>query len=207
MRLVAARDRLWLRLLQWLHPGLEIHPSASSSLAVARFVLAPGARLRIGPGVAADRNPRALHFEVGAGAEVEVGAQAWLRTELGGVNVIAFDGARIRLGEASFLNGCHISAKQEVVLGRRAMVGPGSRVFDADQHDFDDAHPEQCAPVHIGECSWVASDVTVLKGVTIGAHSVIGSRSVVTRDVADHTLAFGAPAEARGTVGDRSQTR
>jgi acetyltransferase-like isoleucine patch superfamily enzyme len=207
MRLVAARDRLWLRFLQWLHPGLEIHPSASSSLAVARFVLAPGARLTIGPDVVAERNPRALHFELGPGAEVDIGARTWLRTELGGVNVVAFEGARIRLGEESFLNGCHLSAKQEVILDRRAWVGPGSRVFDADQHDFDDSHPEQCAPVHIGAHAWVASDVTILKGVSIGDHSVVGARSVVTSDIPAHTLAFGVPAVPRGTVGDRSGTR
>ena len=37
MRAVAARDRLWLRWLQWLHPGLQVDPSAASALAVARF--------------------------------------------------------------------------------------------------------------------------------------------------------------------------
>jgi galactoside O-acetyltransferase len=59
--------------------------------------------------------------------------------------------------------------------------------------------------VHIGDFVWIASDVTVLRGVTIGDHSIVGTRSLVTRDVPPHTLAFGVPAEARGSVGDRSQ--
>ena len=84
------------------------------------------------------------------------------------------------------------------------MVGPGSRVYDADQHPFDAERPEQVAPVRIGEFVWVASDVTVMRGVTIGDHAVVGARSVVLRDVPAHTLAFGTPAEARGAVGDRS---
>ena len=58
--------------------------------------------------------------------------------------------------------------------------------------------------VRIGEFVWVASDVTVMRGVTIGDHAVVGARSVVLRDVPAHTLAFGTPAEARGAVGDRS---
>ena len=62
-------------------------------------------------------------------------------------------------------------------------MGPGSRVFDSDQHDFDAEHPEVAAPVAIGDYVWIASDVTVLRGVTIGEHSVIGARSLVTRDV------------------------
>ena len=73
-------------------------------------------------------------------------------------------------------------------------MGPGSRVFDADQHDLDAEHPEVMAPVTIGDYAWVASDVTVLRGVTIGEHAVIGARSLVTRDVPPHTLAFGSPA-------------
>jgi len=48
--------------------------------------------------------------------------------------------------------------------------------------------------------------VTVLRGVRIGSHAVIGARSLVTRDVPDHALVHGVPARVRGTVGDRSQT-
>jgi acetyltransferase-like isoleucine patch superfamily enzyme len=174
---------------------------------VARYVLAPGARLRLGPGVVTERLPGALHFELGPGAEVSIGEGAWLRTELGPVHLVAFENARIELGPEAFLNGCHLSAKRSVVLRRRAWVGPGTRVFDSDQHDFDDARPERSAPVEIGECAWVAADVTVLRGVRIGAHSVVGTRSLVTRDVPPHTLVYGIPAREHGSVGDRSSVR
>jgi maltose O-acetyltransferase len=138
---------------------------------------------------------------------VEIGPDVWLRTDLGPVILACFAGARMVLGPEAFLNGAHLSAKQEVVLGRRAWVGPSSRVFDSDQHDFDADRPETCAPVHIGDHVWVASDCTVLKGVTIGEHAVVGARSLVTRDVAPHTLVLGAPATPRGSVGDRSRVR
>jgi acetyltransferase-like isoleucine patch superfamily enzyme len=87
------------------------------------------------------------------------------------------------------------------------MVGPGSRIYDADQHDLDDERPEVVAPVRIGELAWVASDVTVMRGVTIGAHAIVGARSLVTSDVPPHTLAYGSPAVPRGAVGDRSRAR
>jgi acetyltransferase-like isoleucine patch superfamily enzyme len=93
------------------------------------------------------------------------------------------------------------------VIERKAMVGPGSRVYDADQHDLDAEHREVVAPVRIGELAWVASDVTVMRGVTIGAHAVVGARSLVTRDVPPHTLVHGTPAEPHGTVGDRTGAR
>jgi acetyltransferase-like isoleucine patch superfamily enzyme len=189
------------------HPLLAIDPEASSNVALARFSLARSAALSIGPGFATERLRFALHFALGEGAHVELGARCWLRTELDPVRIVAGPGAVIRIGDDSLLNGCHISAKQAVTLGRRVFVGYGSRILDADQHDFDAEHPERCAPVEIGDHAWIASDVTVLRGVRIGAHAVIGARSVVTRDIPDHTLAFGNPAVPRGKVGDRSRTR
>jgi acetyltransferase-like isoleucine patch superfamily enzyme len=154
-----------------------------------------------------ERRPGALRFLLGPGATVEIGPGTWLRTDLGPVVLACFEGARLVLGPDSFLNGAHVSAKREVRLGRRAWVGPGARVFDSDQHDFDADRLEVAAPVTIGDHVWVASDSTILKGVTIGAHAVVGARSLVTRDVPAHTLVFGAPATPRGTVGDRSRVR
>ena len=207
LRAIQAWDRWRLRRLAARTPGLEIDPRASSNFAAARYSLEPGARLRIGAGVVTDRIPHALRFILGAGAEISVGEGTWLRTELGPLVLAAFAGARIEIGPECFLNGCHLSAKSHVALARKAQVGPGSRVFDSDQHDLDDTRPEQTARVTIGEYAWIAADTTVMRGVAIGAHSVIGARSLVTRDVPPHTLAFGIPAQARGEVGDRSQSR
>ena len=207
LRTVVVIDRLRLRLRVALHPGLQIHPSASASLCTARFVLAPGARLRIGARVVTERRRGALHFELGPGARVEIGEGTWLRTELEPVHVVAFEGARIRVGPESFLNGCHLSAKRSVELGRRVFIGPGSRVFDSDQHDLDAATPERSEAVSIGDHSWIASGVTVLRGVRVGEHCVVGAFSVVTQDVPDHTLAFGVPARVQAPIGDRSKAR
>ena len=207
LRLVQLWDRLRLARLRALHPGLEFAPGASTNLAAARYVLEPGARVVFGAGVHADRTPGGLVVIAGRGARIEIGAGTWLRGETEPTRIVAFAGAELVLGPDSFLNGCHLSAKRSVRLGRRAWVGLGSRVFDSDQHDYDSEHPELIEPVEIGDHAWVAADVTVLKGVRIGSHCIIGTRSLVTRDVPDHSLAFGSPATVRGTVGDRSKTR
>jgi hypothetical protein len=182
-------------------------PGASTNLAAGRYVLEPGARVVFGAGIHADRTPGGLIVIAGRDARIEIGAGTWLRGETEPVRLVAFAGAEVVTGPDSFLNGCHLSAKRSVRLGRRAWVGLGSRVFDSDQHDFDAEHPEVVAPVEIGDYTWVAADVTVLKGVRIGSHCIVGTRSLVTRDLPDHTLAFGIPAIARGKVGDRSRTR
>jgi hypothetical protein len=196
-----------LRFVTWLNPGIEIDPSASPNFARARFNVAPGGRLRIGPGAVTEDRPGALAFLVTERGTLEVGAGVWLRTELGPIHLAAYDGGTLAIGPESLLNGCQLSAKRSLALGRRVWVGPGTRIFDSDQHDLDAERLEAPAPVAIGDCAWIAADCLVMKGVRIGEHAVVGAHSVVTRDVPPHTLAFGAPAQPRGTVGDRSHAR
>lgn len=207
LRIIQACDRRRLRRLERLHPGLHIDRSASTNLACARFELAPGAELRVGAGVVTERMPGALVFRIESGGSIEIGAGTWLRTECEPIYLAAFERARLRIGAGSWLSGCHLSAKTSVTLGRGAWVGPGCRVFDADQHALDAETPERRAPVELGDHVWITTDVTILRGVRVGDHSVVGARSVVVRDVPPHSLAVGVPAEVRGPVGDRTNVR
>ena len=52
---------------------------------------------------------------------------------------------------------------------------------------------EYAKPIKIGNNCWLASNVTVIGGVTIGNGCVIGAGSVVTRDIPDNCLAVGNP--------------
>lgn len=200
-------NRVRLAFLRARHRGLEIDPHASSNFSVARYNLAPDSTLRIAAGAVTERIPGRLHFVLYPGALVEIAAGAWLRTEVGDVHIVAFQGARIVLGPECLVNGCHLSAKSELVLERGAMVGPGSRVFDSDQHDLDDVRRERSEPVSIGEHVWIASDCLLLRGARIGGHSVVGAGSIVTGEVPPHTLVYGRPARPHGQVGDRSKAR
>jgi acetyltransferase-like isoleucine patch superfamily enzyme len=204
MRVRALNGRLRLAWRSRLHPGLSVAASASPCFGVARISMTPDARLTIGENAATEYRPGLLNLVVYDGAEIVLAESSWLRTEVGAVNLVAFAGARIVVGPEVMLNACSVSAQREVVFERRATMGPGSRIYDF-THDLDDARKGAAAPVRVGAHTWIASDVTVLPGVTIGAHCVIGARSVVTRDVPPHTLAFGAPAQARGAVGDRTR--
>jgi acetyltransferase-like isoleucine patch superfamily enzyme len=207
LKLLQAWDRWRLRRLMAAHPGVEIDPSASTNFALATFELDPGARLRIGPGVWTERRRGGVVFSLRAGAELTIGEGGWLRSDRAAVHIVIYERASVHLGPKCFLNGCQISAKEGVSVGLGSMIGPGARVYDADQHPFDADTPERQAAVVICEDVWVASDTTVLRGVTIGSHSIIGARSVVTRDIPEHTLAAGSPAKPVGDVGDRAAVR
>jgi len=207
LKSIQAFDRLRLRRWSARTPGLELSAEASTNFSSSHFAIAPGGRLVIGPRVYTERRSQGVHISVAEGASVEIGADTWLRTDLAPVILFAFPGARIRIGREGFLNGCHLSAKASLEIGDRVWIGPGSRVFDADQHDLDAERAEGVAPVRIGDHCWIASDVTILKGVEIGEQSVVGARSVVTRSLASHTLALGTPATAAGQIGDRTQVQ
>lgn len=52
---------------------------------------------------------------------------------------------------------------------------------------------EYAKPIVIGEGCWLASNVTVCGGVTIGKNTVIGAGSVVVRDIPEGVFAAGNP--------------
>ncbi len=204
LKSIQAFDRLRLRARKRRNPGLLMDPDASTNFSSSHFALAPGGRLVIGPRVYTERLSRGVHISVAEGASVEIGADTWLRSDLAPVIIFAFPGARITIGKEGFLNGCHLSAKSTLSIGDRVWIGPGSRVFDADQHDLDADRHEKIEPVTIGDHCWIASDVTVLRGVDIGEQSVIGARSLVANSIPPHSLAIGSPASATGKIGDRT---
>lgn len=203
--MIQAMDRRRLRRLHARHPGLSISTEASTNFASSHFDLAPGARLTIGERVHTERRAGGVHISVAEGAHVEIGPDTWLRSDLAPILIFAFPGAHIRIGREGFMNGCHLSAKSSLAIGNRVWIGPGSRVFDADQHDLDSERVEKIEPVTIGDHCWIAADVTILRGVEIGEQSVVGARSLVTKSMPPHTLALGNPAKPSGKIGDRSK--
>ena len=50
------------------------------------------------------------------------------------------------------------------------------------------------APVHIKRGAWIAINVVILPGVTIGECAIVATGSVVTKDVPDNTIVVGNPA-------------
>ena len=106
----------------------------------------------------------------------------------------------IEIGEDSGINGTAIYAEQSVKIGKRVMIGGGSRIMDIDCHPIDalprryapEANPSR--PVVIEDDAWLGAEVFVMPGVTIGRGSVIAARSVVTSDIPAGVVAAGIPA-------------
>jgi len=78
------------------------------------------------------------------------------------------------------------------VVSQRAYLCAGTH--DYHQIDFAILAP----PIHVGDEVWIATDVFVAPGVTIGNGAVIGARSSVFDDIEAGTVAFGSPAKVQG---------
>ena len=183
---------------------LRADPTASPNLRFAELRIEPGGVLEVGAGFAAER--RSGNFVwVQSGGTVSLARRVWLRTECGENRITCAEGARVEIGERCLVNGAMLHANVGIRMGDDSMIGFGSRVLDSDFHDLDVNTPERSAPVTIGSRVWIASDVTVLAGVTIGDDSVVGARSLVTRDVPPRTLALGNPARPVRSIGPRAR--
>jgi putative colanic acid biosynthesis acetyltransferase WcaF len=81
----------------------------------------------------------------------------------------------------------------EIEIGARATVAQEA-YLSTGSHDFTDPkRPLVTAKITIGEDVFVGARAFVLPGVTIGARTVIGAGSVVTKDVPEDVIAAGNP--------------
>ncbi len=82
----------------------------------------------------------------------------------------------------------------KITIGPHSTISQYSFLCTA-SHDYEQlGFPVITAPITIGEQSWIAADVFVGPGVTIGNGAVIGARSTVFQSVADWTVVVGNPA-------------
>lgn len=185
-----------------LRQQLELDGPVSPHFRLTELQIEQGARIRIGEGLATERR-RGNHIWVQEGGLLELGPRTWLRTEYGANRVTVFPHARIRLGPDGLINGAMLHAKQEISIGSDFRLGFGARILDADLHALDCETPERIAAVRIGDRVWIGSDVTVLRGVTIGDDVVVGAGSIVTGDLPARCLALGRPARVVREIASR----
>lgn len=109
--------------------------------------------------------------------------------------------AKITIGNNVSMSGGAVVARQEITIGNNVMIGANCHIIDSDQHplapclrmqfDIDSIATQK---VSIEDNVWLGMNVIVLKGVVIGANSIIGAGSVVSRSIPSNSVAAGNPA-------------
>lgn len=107
------------------------------------------------------------------------------------VHILVYDNAVLEIGNNVFLNNfCSVNCLHYIKIGDNTIFGENVKIYDhnhlykkkkdglrVSQSDFT------MAPVIIGKNCWLGSNVTVLKGVTIGDNSIIGANSLIYKDI------------------------
>lgn len=113
----------------------------------------------------------------------------------------------ITIGNRVGISSSCIRIKDKLVVGNNVMFGANCLIIDNDAHQLDymarmhgkKADPSdletmvQHSPVIIEDDVWIGTNCMVLKGVIIGARSVIGAGSVVTKSIPPDSIAAGNP--------------
>jgi len=137
-----------------------------------------------------------VQFEIGKEARVVLGRWSWLGH---GTKVRAHEG-EVLIGAKSVLGQeCTISAYQHVAIGRECIVADRVMLIDFDHGVVEVERPIRLQgiykrDVNVGHNVWIGYGACILRGVRIGDNAVIGTSSVVTKDVPDNAVVAGAPA-------------
>jgi acetyltransferase-like isoleucine patch superfamily enzyme len=137
-----------------------------------------------------------VQFEIGKHAKLHIGRWAWvghgtkLRVHEGEVRI----GAKTVMGQE-----CTISAFQHVSIGRECIVADRVMLIDFDHGTVEVERPIRLQGIYkrdvrVGHNVWIGYGACVLRGVTVGDNSVIGTSAVVTKEVPANAIVGGVPA-------------
>jgi acetyltransferase-like isoleucine patch superfamily enzyme len=137
-----------------------------------------------------------VHLEIGRGATLRIGRWAWIG-----------DGSKIRVHEGEVSIGaktvmgqeCTISAYQHVEIGRECIVADRVMLIDFDHGVVEVERPIRLQGIYkrdvrVRHNVWIGYGACILRGVTVGENSIVGTSTVVTRDVPANAVVGGSPA-------------
>lgn len=102
------------------------------------------------------------------------------------------------------IDNAHITSINKIVLGENVLLGKNVLITDNDHGKITfeslsippiKRELTSKGPVIIENNVWIGERVSILSGVRIGIGSIIGSGSIVTKDVPPYTIACGNPAK------------
>ena len=90
-------------------------------------------------------------------------------------------------------NSCSFNCMERIEIGAGTMMGEGVRFYDHD-HIYTAEKIEKwqwtTAPIRVGRDCWIGSNVTILKGVTIGDNTIIGAGCLIRNDVPANSVVY-----------------
>ena len=119
-----------------------------------------------------------------------LGERSVLTSPLQGV---CFD--RVKIGKNVYIGSNLLTmARGGITIEDGAWIAANVQLL-TNNHDLYDRAILYCKPILIKEDAWIGAGATILPGVCVGKHAVVGAGSVVTKDVPDYAVVVGSPAK------------
>ena len=101
---------------------------------------------------------------------------------------------KVILHDGVFINNsCSFNCMERIEIGAGTMMGEGVRFYDHD-HIYTAETIEKwqwtTAPIRVGRDCWIGSNVTILKGVTIGDNAIIGAGCLIRNDIPSNSVVY-----------------
>lgn len=156
-----------------------------------------------------------LYLKIHVGALVQIGNNCTIMSGAGlnplsrNIKTCIYVGkkATLKLGNDVGISSSTLWVKESVSIGNSVAIGADCIIMDTDAHNLDwkircseetneygesvDMVTAASAPIVIEDNVLVGARCIILKGVTIGARSIIGSGSIVTKDIPSDCIAAG----------------
>ena len=140
---------------------------------------------------------RGLQLQIARGAKVRFGRFAWIGD---GTKVRCHEGV-VEIGAKTVLGQeCTISAYRRIRIGEQCVIADRAMFIDFDHGTVEVERPIRVQGIYkrdvvIGSNVWIGYGASFLRGVRVGDNSVVGTYSVVTRDVPANAVVGGIPAK------------
>ncbi len=107
---------------------------------------------------------------------------------------------RVKIGNNVYTGGNLLfMARGGITIEDGAWIAANVQLI-SNNHDMYDRAVLVCKPVLIKSDAWIGTGATILPGVCVGAHAVVGAGAVVTKDVPDYAVVVGNPARIVKTL-------
>ncbi len=139
---------------------------------------------------------RDLEIEIGRSGTVRFGRFVWVGD---GTKIRCHEGV-VEIGAKTVIGqDCTISAYRLVRIGEQCVIADRAMFIDFDHGVVEVERPIRVQGIYmrdvaVGSNVWVGYGACVLRGVNVGDNAILGTSTVVTRDIPANAVVAGVPA-------------
>src|SRR5215218_3947398 len=140
---------------------------------------------------------RGLELKVEPRGEIRFGRFVWIGD---GTKIRCHEGV-VEIGEKTVMGQeCTISAYKRVRIGEQCVIADRAMLIDFDHGVVEVERPIRVQGIYKRDCIvgsnvWIGYGACFLRGIRVGDNAIVGTNSVVTRDVPANAVVGGVPAK------------